>query len=220
MKGIRYILRILGLYLLIMTNSNCSFLNKVTVLDSRKSSNWEDCDVCYKYSNVNLSTKSYQFRADSFLITICPCAKPGFNILFGPPFVPVIPNPFILFPAKPNAKFFVDMKIDNKGESLSLDLSKFQFQIIKDSLTKPSLIKLIVDKQYGQPEELFGKYENYTDSVINKNIITITQPLIIRFEFSILTTKVKRLSIRFDSLPEIEFRKHIKFVYKPFVFAS
>ena len=214
-------MKVIGFLILILISSSCSFLWKVTTLESNKSPDWKDCDICYQYSDMKVSTKSYKFSADSCLITICPCAKPGYHFLFGPPFIPVIPNPFIILPVKPNSNFFIDIIVDNRGRNVTLDLSKFQFKISKDSMTTPSQIRLLSSEYYGQPEvSQYHMDTNPNDSALSNNIFVVTHISIIRFEFPILTTKVRHLSVRFDSIPEIKFRKHIKVVYKPFVLAS
>lgn len=120
------------------------------------------------------------------------------------------------------------MKITNHYKNVTIDLSKIKFQIFKDTLSNPSVIRIIINRHYGEPEEFFdhrkdlnGKFVNYTDSILSSNIITITNPLIVRFEFEIMTTKVKQLLVRFDSLvkndsiSQIRFKKYSKFVYRP-----
>ena len=214
-------LKVIGFFILIIANSSCSFLWKANVWESSNSPEWKDCDICYRYSDMNVNTRSYKFIADSCLITICPCAKPGFHFLLGPPFIPVIPNPFIILPVKPNPKFFIDIIVDTRGRNLTLNLSNFQFKLSNDTLTKPSSIRLLSSEYYGEPEvSIFHKDTNSNDSTLSNNLLVVTHLIIIRFEFSVLTTKVKHLSVRFDSIPEIKFKKHLKLVYKPFVLAS
>jgi hypothetical protein len=229
MKVVTYILDFIGFCILILVNSGCSFVNKVSVLEANKSPNWSECGTCYSYYTFKLSTKSYQYLGDSVSFIICPCAKPSSNILIGPPFIPVIPNPFAWLHQKPDVKFFVDMKIDSHHKNVTIDLSRIKFQIFKDTLSNPTIIRIITNRHYGEPEEFFdhrkdlnGKFVNYSDSILYSSIITITNPLIVRFEFGEMTTKVKQLLVRFDpsvkndSISQIRFKKHNKFVYRPF----
>jgi hypothetical protein len=133
----------------------------------------------------------------------------------------VIPNPFIILPVKPNSNFFIDIIVDNRGRNVTLDLSKFQFKISKDTMTTPSKIRLLSSEYYGQPEiSQYHMDSNPNDSTLRNKRFVVTHLSIIRFEFPILTTKVKHISVRLDSIPEIKFRKHLKVVYKPFVLAS
>jgi hypothetical protein len=88
-------------------------------------------------------------------------------------------------------------------------------------LTKPTSIRLLSSKYYGEPEvSVFRTDTNPNDSTLTNNLLVVTHLMIIRFEFSVLTTKVKHLSVRFDSIPEIKFKRHLKLVYKPFILAS
>jgi len=221
MEHVKNKLKVIGFFTLILVNSGCSFLWKANVWESSKSPEWKDCDICYRYSDPKVSTRSYKFIADSCLLTICPCAKPGFHFLFGPPFIPVIPNPIIILPPKPNPKFFIDIIVDTRGKNITLNLSNFQFKLSKDTLTKPTSIRLLSSKYYGEPEvSVFRTDTNPNDSTLTNNLLVVTHLMIIRFEFSVLTTKVKHLSVRFDSIPEIKFKRHLKLVYKPFILAS
>lgn len=198
--------------------SSCSYLGKVTVLKPVNLQNQIKCENCYEYySYINLETKAYLFSSDTISLKICPSPKPGLKILLGPPFVPFVPNPFmilnLIFPEKDS--FYVDMAINSNLDSLYIDLNKFEFTIGKNKLLKISKISFVTENDVINSPNSWMKY----DSLITKPLYIFSTPVYVRFFFEIKNTKVKNLTIKNNikeiNLPLIIFKKQIKFGYNP-----
>lgn len=203
---------------IILTATSCSYLSKVAVLEPVSTKKQSKCEKCYKYhSFINLETKTYLYSSDTISLKICPSPKPGLKFLLGPPFVPFIPNPFmilnLIFPEKDS--FYVDMRIYSKRDSLSIDLNKFEFTTGKNKLLKISKISFVTENDVINSPNSWMKY----DSLITKPLYIFSTPVYVRFFFEIKNTKVKNLTIKNNikeiNLPIIIFKKRIKFGYNP-----
>jgi hypothetical protein len=209
----------LSIFSLLIFCQGCSFLSKVSTLEPTGKESGSICKTCYSYYSFKLKTISAEFSNDSVSITFCPSPKPGLPLLIGPPYLPVIPNVFILMPLlnTPKDSFFVDIKVSATHPGYRLDLNKIYFYIGGGSQINP--IKTSIINEYG-----FGAFQYHHVYEPSGNLIIIqSQPFYIRYFFNIKNTRVKFLRIKTEidpAKPVIEFRKKIRYGFRPLYFET
>jgi len=209
---------------------SCSVLTKYSVLIDKKSDKWErkgTCQFCESFGWT--MTYDYKYNKsvnENLSISICPSSY-GFTISFGPPLVPVIPNPRLLLNHHwKDHPFFVDILFGNfNGKKVNLKSVKFIFSNKSKELKTDSIIML--SKNSDKKIEFVRRGDEEAKQKISDSIYQFEQDTTrLRFYFNYARNKVHRLAIDFSKLqvndsivsfPEINYVKRSRFLYDPLV---
>jgi hypothetical protein len=116
---------------ILLTLSACSSIVKSQHwAPETKDSKWLSSEICmsYGYSDIEFA----KFKHKDVSISICPHLKGGRVVAFGPPGVPLLPNPFGL--AKDKAEqLTLYIGIDSKTSRTLIDFSKIRIKCFSDT---------------------------------------------------------------------------------------
>jgi len=217
MKTIKYIFQFMIICLLVVNMYNCSFITKVAVMEPSNPSKDTDCKTCFNYHYFNLTTKAGEYNDDTLSIIFCTAFKPGRVFLWGPLYVPVIPNPFVilnyLYPS--HRGFYVNMKMKSNSYFIPLDLNKFMFYDEHDSLLKANVIWDLEERDMGALRWDLHFMKKTKETSIYLSIF----PRYYSFHFNKRNLKVKELTIKYNTgektITLIKFKKKNKLIYNP-----
>jgi hypothetical protein len=215
MKQLKYILIVISSAIIL---GSCSFLTKVSSLEIKKSERWIEgniCQSCESFGGYMMYDYKYKtITNDSLLISVCPRLY-YYSLSAGPPLIPLIPNPFLLFPKKWSL-FDIDIKFQNfKGKVI--DITYLQYGV-KKSKTRiiPTKIELLTYNGKGVD----------TTEIKEQKFQVSSDTLELHILFNISQNKIKRFSINFDHFtvndsivyfPTLNLKRKGRFLYDPLV---
>ena len=227
MKEIRCIILVI---FSIFTLESCSFLTRVSSLENKKSKGWIEgnfCHYCQSFGGFMSYDYRYKMTADTsanLSISICPCLQ-YYSITFGPPLIPLIPNPNLLFLKKDwdAHPFYIDIMFLN-FKNKTIDIKSLEYSINKSKkIVSPSRIELLENKILRNEEGV--NVEKLTDYDVFANSDTLK----LRVYFDLRRNNVKQFSIKFDKFvvdekivrfPTLNLKRKSKFLYDPLVIGS
>jgi len=225
----KYSLKII-FFIILLGFYSCSFITRQSVLIDKKSDHWEragTCQICESFeSNKTYDYKYMKSTKEDMTISICPSSY-GFCVLFGPPFIPVIPNLVQLFKNHgKNHPFFVDILFGNfKGKIVDLESVKFTFSTKCIEFRADSIVLLSQNK--AKKREFVRNGNEKCRQKISDSLYQFKQDITrLRFYFNFPRNKVGKLSIDFSGLQvnnnivsfsKINYLKRSRFIYDPFV---
>ncbi|MBL0042964.1 MAG: hypothetical protein IPP33_00640 [Flavobacteriales bacterium] len=158
---------------------------------------------------------------DSLYVLLCPCPKPGRNILIGPPCIPAVPNLYQIFwDPKPNERFFVDVQFINQtGRQRELDLSRVVFEG-KNKALVPTNLCVIVNEYFGQHRRSYPQMPVFSGFADSARVNLPPQgTLIVRYEFETKASSVKMLGVSIEGIsdlittPTLRLKQRTKVIY-------
>ena len=205
-------------FLLLILNSlflSCSYLRTTRTLlpDSSECQYLEYKNFNSRYNNL---FKSYVVSADGSKLIITYPVRPFNALTFGPPFIPLIPNPFLLWSNKPvyDSHFFVDISSDSYYLNPETDPSKLiEFFANGKNIITPDSVFKIEKLSVGLPNGITPHFIRHSPFQPTDSTQTF------RFYFGkINCKKVKTLEIRHNHNLLLRAKKKRKWLYQPFVF--
>ena len=120
----------------------CSFMVKSQHWSPQiEDTKWVSSDICmhFRYSNV----KSAKFEHKDVSFSLCPYLKGGRAVAFGPPGLPILPNPFLFSPAEKEERFNLLLTIDSKTHTTGIDLSKVRIKFSEQITLLPFSVEAL-----------------------------------------------------------------------------
>jgi len=224
MKRIKYIAIIV---FSVSTLGSCSCLTKVSSLENKNSKEWIEgnlCQFCPSFGWYMLYDYKYKTITDTttnLSISVCPCLQ-YYTIAMGPPLIPLIPNPRLLFLKKELKAhpFYIDIMLLNVANK-TINLRSLEYSINKSKkIVYPSRIELLENKISRNQEGI------NVEELTNYDILAKSDTLKLRIYFELQRNKIKQFSIMFDKFaidenvvhfPTLNLKRKSKYLYDPLI---
>ena len=127
----------------VMTTVNgCSYIATVDVMETKAQSMWEKITPCHSYLTLGIDEPAHAFDTLGVALSVCSQPTGGREILFGPPLIPVIPNPFSLF-GHSDRDYSISLRVECPKGQCSLDMTSIRCRFNDfDSSSTPTVFFL------------------------------------------------------------------------------